>query len=200
MQKLLRRVVNIIVRPEAEWAAIALERSTWWQTGWRHFAPLALIAPLAYSAGVILGGDGAIRTFSDREATLRFALLSALSGFAATLLSVTVIALVVCLLMPLYRGRRNFGDSFRLVAYAGVPVWVAGIVLLAPLQRFPLLVIVILIGLMHALYLFYRGLHHLVKVPQSDAAECAAVVVVASVVLSSVVGYYGSAAGLFAHM
>jgi hypothetical protein len=53
---------------------------------------------------------------------------------------------------------------------------------------------------MHALYLFYLGLHHVAKVPRGDAAECAAIIIVVSVVLSTIVGYIGSAAGLFAHM
>jgi len=196
----LPRILNIIVRPDDEWSAIARGRCAWWQTGWRFLAPAALIAPLAHFAGVLLGGAGAIRSFPDRAGTLHFAMLSALSGYTATLLSVIVIALVVCVVMPLYRGRRSFDDAFRLVAYAGAPVWLAGIVLVAPLQRFPLLVVVMLIALMHSLYLFYRGLRHLLQVPESDAAECAAVVVVASFLLSSVVGYYGSAAGLFPHM
>jgi hypothetical protein len=43
-------------------------------------------------------------------------------------------------------------------------------------------------------------LHRLVKVPLRDAAECAAIVVLASLVLSTAVGYAGSAAGLFSRM
>jgi len=48
--------------------------------------------------------------------------------------------------------------------------------------------------------LFYLGLHQVTQVPRRDAAECAAIVMVASLLLSSVVGYVGSAAGLFPHM
>jgi hypothetical protein len=200
MQKLLTRAVNIIVRPDAEWAAIALERGQWWRVWWRYLAPLALISPLAFGGGVLLGGEGALRYFSDDGTALLFALLAAAGGFITALAAVTATALATRLVMPLYRGRRDFGAAFRLVAYAGTPVWLSGIVLLAPLQRFPLLVIVILIGLMHSLYLFYLGLHYVAKVPRGDAAECAAIVTVASVLLSSVIGYFGSAAGLFPHM
>ena len=52
----------------------------------------------------------------------------------------------------------------------------------------------------NCMFLFYLGLHHIVKVPRCDAAECTAIVVAAGIMLSSVVGYYGSAAGLFPHM
>lgn len=199
MPGMLARAVNIILRPEREWAGIALERGTWRLVG-GYLLPLALISPLAYSCGVLLGGDGALRVFADTGAAMRFAVLAALSGFLAVPLSVVVIALTVWLLAPLYEGRRSFGDALCLVSYAGTPVWLAGIVLVAPLQRFPLLVIVILVGLMHALYLFYLGLHYVVKVPLRDAAECTAIIVIASVMLSSIAGYFVSAAGLFAHM
>ena len=64
----------------------------------------------------------------------------------------------------------------------------------------PLLVIVILISLMHGLFLFYLGLHQVTKVPRRDAADCAAIVLVAGIMLSSVAGYYAGAAGLFPHM
>lgn len=199
MQSFLTRAINIVFRPEAEWAAIALERD-----GWRrvlgYLVPLAVISPLAFSAGVLLGGEGALRRFADDEATLRFALLASVGGFSATLLSVATITIVIRVLVPLYPGSCKLTDAFRVAVYAGTPVWLAGLVLVAPLQRFPLLVIIVLIGLMHASYLFYLGLHHVAKVPRGDAAECAAVVIIASLVLSTVVGYLGSAAGLFAHM
>jgi len=199
MQSLLTRAVNIVFHPEAEWAAIALERDPLSRV-LGYLVPLALISPLALSTGVLFGGEGALRSFADDDSALRFALLSAAGGFLATLLSVATIAVVIRLLIPLYPGRRNLADAFRVVVYAGTPVWLAGIVLVAPLQRFPLLVVIVLVGLMHALYLFYLGLHHVTKVPRRDAAECAAIVIVASVVLSTIVGYVGSAAGLFAHM
>ena len=63
-----------------------------------------------------------------------------------------------------------------------------------------MLAIVVLIALMHSLFLFYLGLHHIARVPRRDAAECTAIVVAAGIVLSSVAGYYASAAGFFPHM
>jgi hypothetical protein len=200
MRKLAQRALNIILRPDSEWAAIAHEQSTWISVCARYVVPLASIAPLAYGARMLIGGDGAFRTFAGIEAALPQALLSAWGAFAGSLLSVLVIAPLVFLLAPLYRGRRSFADAFRVVAYAGTPVWLAGCILIAPLNRFPLLVIVILIAIMHALFLFYLGLSAVVQVPRRDAAECTAVIAFAGLILSTVVGYYASAAGLFPHM
>jgi hypothetical protein len=200
MQRLVRRAANIILRPESEWSAIAGERSAWLEVGWRYLAPLALISPLAYGCSVLIGGASGLRPFADVEAAWHFALLSAGSGFVVSPLSVTVIALVIWLVAPLYAGRRSFSDAFRVVTYAGTPVWLSGIVLIAPLDRFPLLSAIIVIAIMHCMFLFYLGLHHVMKVPRRDAAECTAIVVVGGIMLSSIAGYYGSAAGLFPHL
>lgn len=200
MQRLVTRAANIVLRPESEWIAIANERSAWGEVCWRYLAPLALISPLAYGCSVLIGSENAFRQFTDFGSALHFALLSAFGGFIVSLLSVIVIALAIWLVAPLYAGRRSFSDAFRIVTYAVTPVWLSGIVLIAPLNRFPLLAAVILIAIMHCMFLFYLGLHHVVKVPRRDAAECTAIVVAAGIMLSSVVGYYGSAAGLFPHM
>lgn len=200
MRRLVTRAANIVLRPESEWIAIANERSVWREVCWRYLAPLALISPLAYGCSVLIGGESTFRQFANFEAALHFALLSTFGGFIVSLLSVIVIALAIWLVAPLYAGRRSFSDAFRVVTYAGTPVWLSGFILIAPLNRFPLLATVILIAIMHCMFLFYLGLHHVVKVPRRDAAECTAIVVATGIILSSVVGYYGSAAGLFPHM
>jgi hypothetical protein len=200
MRKLVIRASNIILRPEREWGVIAREHLNWRAVFFGYMVPLATISPFAYGSRVLLAGEGSFRSFADADTALRFALLSAVGGFLVSVLSVPIIALAVRLVVPLYGGGRNFGDAFRVVTYSGTPVWLAGIILIAPLNRFPLLVIVILIALMHGLFLFYLGLHQVTKVPRRDAAECAAIVLVAGIMLSSAVGYYAGAAGLFPHM
>lgn len=200
MRRLVTRAANIVLRPESEWLAIAGERSSWHEVCWRYLAPLALIAPLAYGGSVLIGGEGALRQFADFEAASHFALVSAGGGVIVSLLSVTSIALVIRLVAPLFAGRCIFSDAFRVVTYAGTPVWLSGIILIAPLNRFPLLSAVIVIAIMHCMFLFYLGLHHVAKVPRRDAAECTAIVVAGGIMLSSVAGYYGSVAGLFPHM
>lgn len=200
MRKLITRATNIILRAESEWTVIAREHSAWREVCWRYLVPLALIAPLAHSGRVLLGGDGSFRQFPVFEASWHYALLSAFGGFLVSPLSVTVMALVIWLVAPLYQAKRDFGAAFRVVTYAGTPVWLSGVILLAPLNRFPLLVIVILIAIMHSLFLFYLGLHYMAKVPRRDAAECTAIVVAAGIMLSSVAGYYASVAGLFPHL
>jgi hypothetical protein len=200
MRKLVTRAANIILRPEQEWPVIVREHAGWHALLFYYLVPLTLIAPIAYGARVLLGGEGSFHDFPTTDAALRFALLSVSGGFLASLLSVLAMSLALRLVAPLFHGRRDFADAVKVVTYAGTPVWFAGLIMVAPLTRFPLLVIVILIAIMHGLFLFYLGLHHVTRVPRADAVECTAIIVVAGVTLSSVVGYYASAAGLFPHL
>lgn len=199
MLRLVKRAAAMIVRPESEWTVIARERNAWTMC-WSYLAPLMLIAPLAYGASVLLGGEGALRTFATFDARLRFALLAACGIVVASLLSIIALAAMTSLLAPFFAGRRSFGDALRLVVYAGTPLWLSGFVLLAPLNRFPLLVIIILIATMHSAFLLYLGVNHVLRVPRRDAAECTAIVLAAGVMLSTVAGYYAGAAGLFQYM
>jgi hypothetical protein len=191
MPGLITRAARLTLQPEREWAAIALEHSDWLRVLFRYLVPLLLVAPIANACGVLIGNEVAFHAFADSSERLRFALKSALGAFAGSLFGVLVTASVVYLVTPLYQAVRDFSAAFRLVAYAGTPVWLAGVVLVAPLQRFALLVVIILIALIHALFLFYLGLHHVLKVRRRDAAECTAVVAFASLALSTVIGYVG---------
>ncbi|HUP94530.1 MAG TPA: Yip1 family protein [Burkholderiales bacterium] len=200
MLKIVKRVANFLVRPAYEWSVIESERGSFVRVLAVYLAPLALIAPIAYAISLLIGGNDALRSFPDAGAHLRFALAFAAAGFVMQILGVLVTAGVVYLVLPLYDGARNYATAARLVAYAATPVWLAGIVLVAPLQKFPLLAMVILIALMHASYIFYLGLHQIAKVRLREAAECAAVVVFASLVLSTALGYAAGSLGLLPQM
>ena len=200
MSSLLKRAVNLIARPAHEWEVIERERGSVVHVLAGYLAPLALIAPVAYATSLLIGANDAPRAFPDSSAALRFALAYAATGFVMQILGVFVSAAVVYLVVPLYDAARNYGAAIRLVAYAVTPVWLAGIVLFAPLQKFPLQAMVILIALMHAAYVFYLGLHYVAKVRLRDAAECAAVVVFASLVLSTALGYAVGSLGLLPQM
>jgi hypothetical protein len=199
MPNIITRAANLVIRPEHEWRSIEREGSSFYRILAGYLAPLALIAPLAHTLSLLIAGESALRGAASGVA-LGVVLRSIIAGLAIQVLGVLITAAVVYLVMPLYRGARDYDAALRLVSYAATPVWLAGIVLVVPLERFPLLTVGILIALMHASYLFYLGLHQLVKVPLRDAAECAAIVVLASLVLSTALGYAGSAAGLLPQM
>lgn len=196
MRSQIHRAMRLVARPEHEWRAIALAKESAMRVLVCYLVPMALIAPIAHAAAMFMGTEGML----IKPATSQAALLWAISAFVSQMLGVLTMAAVVCLMAPLYRTPLDLGAAVRLVLYAGTPVWLAGLLLAAPLQRFPLLVIIILIALFHAAYLFYLGLHYMLKVRQSDAAEYAGIVAFLGLCLSTVVGYVGAAAGWFPHL
>lgn len=197
MRRFIARAVNVIRHPEGEWPVISREQRSLGDLFWFYLTPLALTGPLAHGGRVLLGGDGAARGSADANETLLVALQGVFGGYLASLLSVAALAVVAWQLAPLFAGRRSLGEACRVVIYASTPLWLAGGILIAPLDRFPLLAVVILVAAMHSAFLFYLGMHHVLKVPRGDAAECTAIVLMAGILLSTVAGYYASAAGLF---
>ena len=195
MPGLITRIVRIIMQPELEWAVVDRERAGPLRVLAGYLAPLALIGPIAYACALLFaGGEGALHPFAVRD--VGSAMRLAAEGFAAQVIGVMITACVVYLLSPLYSAPRDFGAGLRVVVYACTPLWIAGIVLAAPFDRFPLLVVIIVIALMHASFLLYVGLHHVAKVPRRDAAECAAIVSLASLLLFSIVGYVIGTGGI----
>ena len=194
MPALITRVKNIIMHPDNEWVSIERERNSVGRMLFAYLGPLMLIGPVASACGMLLRGGGGP---ADRAAGFQLAAQSILAGVVASLLGVLITACVIYLMTPVYRVPRNFRSAFRLVVYAGTPLWIAGIVFIAPLDEVPALIVVLLVALMHTLYVFYLGLHRVVKVPLQEAAECAAIVALASLLLTTVVGYAGGSVGLF---
>ncbi len=194
MPALTARVKNIILSPDSEWVSIERERQSVSRILFGYLVPMALIGPVAGACGMLLRGGGAS---ADRGGVLLLGIQSIFAGVVASLLGAVITACVVYLMTPVYRAPRDFRAALRLVVYAGTPIWVAGFVFVAPLDQVPALIIVLLIALMHTLYVFYLGLHRIVKVPLQEAAECAAIVALASLLLTTVVGYAGGSVGLF---
>jgi len=85
---------------------------------------------------------------------------------------VLVLSLIIDLLAPLFGGRRNFQDAFKLAVYSFTPLWLAGIFLLLPGLRF------LLLTGAYGIYLFWLGAPRLTKVPEGQADNFTALIVV----------------------
>jgi hypothetical protein len=75
-------------------------------------------------------------------------------------------------LAPLFGGRRDFENAFKLAVYSFTPLWLAGLFLLLPGLRFLLLTGV------YGIYLFWLGAPRLTKVPERQAANFTVIVVI----------------------
>jgi Yip1-like protein len=137
----------------------------------RYVAVLALIPALSGFIGATLIGaiapSGAIV-----RADLVDGLLGAIFNYAASCAIVLLLAVTMNLLAPLFGGRRDFEDAFKLAVYSFTPLWLAGLCLLLPGLRF-----LLLIGV-YGVYLLWLGVPRLAKVPEQHAGNFTMVIVV----------------------
>ncbi len=101
----------------------------------------------------------------------------AVFGYVMSLTAVLVVALVINLMAPLFSGRRDFDNAFKLAVYAFTPVWLAGIFLPLPGLHF-----LMLTGFYGA-YLAWLGLPRLMKLNPKRMLDFTALIVIAAFAL-----------------
>jgi len=175
------RVQAILVDPAAAWNAIAGEPGDPAYVLSRYVTVLATI-PAVFSfvgasiVGVVVPNVGPLR------APLFNGLFGAIFGYVLSCATVLVLGMIINLLAPLFGGRRDFDNAFKLAVYSYTPVWLAGVFLVLPGLRF-----LTLTGFYGA-YLLWLGLPRLNKVAAKQALLLTALIVLCAFALS-----YGAA-------
>ena len=147
----------------------------------RYVAVLALV-PAAFSfigaclVGVIVPNAGTVR------APIFNGLFGAIFGYVLSCATVLLLGMIINLLAPLFGGRRDFDNAFKLAVYSFTPVWLAGIFLVLPGLRF-----LVLTGFYGA-YILWLGLPRLTKSPARKSLNFAALIVVCAFALAYVAG------------
>ena len=165
------RAKAILTDPMAAWSQIEKDAGDASFVLSRYVSVLALIPALAGFAGaaligVVMPGGATVR------ANLFNGISGAVFGYVMSCATVLVLGLIIDFLAPLFSGQRNFNNAFKLAVYSFTPVWIAGIFLVLPGLRF-----IVLTGCYGA-YLLWLGLPRLTKVPEEQAANFAAVIVI----------------------
>jgi hypothetical protein len=167
----LARTKAMLVDPAAAWRGIEKDIGDPAFLLSRYVAVLALIPALSGFIGATLIGvvtpSGAIL-----RADLIDGLLGATFNYAASCAIVLLLGLIINLSAPLFGGRRDFENAFKLAVYSFTPLWLAGIFLLLPGLRF-----LMLTGA-YGLYLFWLGAPRLTKVPEHQAANFTVLIVI----------------------
>ena len=167
----LVRSKAILVDPAAAWRGIEKDVGDPAYLLSRYVAVLALIPALSSFVGATLIG-----VLTPSGASLRGDLIDGLFGavfsYAASCAIVLLLGLIIDLLAPLFGGRRDFEEAFKLAVYSFTPLWLAGIFLLLPGLRFLLLTGV------YSIYLFWLGAPRLTKMPEQQAANFTLVIVI----------------------
>ena len=165
------RAKAILVDPAAAWLRLEKDIGDPAYLLSRYVAVLALIPALSSFVGATLIGVVAPSGVTLR-ADLFAGLFGAIFGYATSCAIVLLLGLIIDLLAPLFAGRRDFESAFKLAVYSFTPLWLAGLFLLLPGLRFLLLTGV------YGIYLFWLGVPRLTKVPEGQAANFTAIVVI----------------------
>jgi hypothetical protein len=182
---LVDRVKRILLSPKTEWEVIDAEPATLAELYTRYIMPLAAIGPLAQLIGYSVFGIS-VPFIGTYRVPIGTAITQALVTYILTLAGTYVLALIIDALAPTFNGQRSQIQSLKLAAYSLTASWVAGIFALIPGLR-----ILTLLGI-YSLYLLYLGLPVLMKTPREKAASYTAVVILAAIVLSLVIGAVAS--------
>jgi hypothetical protein len=147
-----------------------------------HVIPLAAIPAVCGLIGSLLIGTTVFGITYRPSVT--GAVTGAAVGYALTLTSIYLLALLIDALAPNFEAQRNRIQAFKVAAYSGTAFWVAGILSLIP----SLAMLGALIGAIYSLYLFHLGLPRLMKAPEDKALGYTALTFVASIVLAILIG------------
>lgn len=178
---IISRAKDILLKPKDTWPVIAAEPATTQSIYVPYVVALAAIGPIAqFIGGQVFG----ISVFNvTYHPPLAGALVSAVVGYALSLVTVFLLALVIDALAPNFDGQKDPVQALKVAAYSGTAGWVGAIFGLLP----ALSLIGALVGL-YGLYLLYTGLPVLMKVPQEKALGYTVVVIIAAIVLFVIVG------------
>jgi len=182
---LVDRVKRILLSPKTEWEVIDAEPAPTAELYTRYIMPLAAIGPLAQLIGYSVFGIS-VPFVGTYRVPIGSAISQALVTYILTLAGTYVLALIIDALAPTFHGQRSQIQALKLAAYSLTASWVAGIFALIPGLR-----LLTLLGI-YSLYLLYLGLPILMKTPREKAASYTAVVILAAIVLSIVIGAIAS--------
>jgi hypothetical protein len=180
------RAKRIITDPKAEWPVIEAEQTTVEKIYREYIAVLAAIPVLAgLVGGVLIGGPG---LFGWTRTPVVAGVIGAIVGYVLALVGVYIAAFIVDKLAPTFDSQPNMMQALKLVAYAYTPAWVAGIAYLIP----GLGTLIVLLGSLYSIYLFYLGLPVMMKTPEAKVVPymlvAAVVIIVITVVMMVLVG------------
>lgn len=175
------RIKGILLRPKAEWPAIAGEETTIAELYRNYVCLLAAIGPVAAFIGMSLIGIG-LPMGGTHRTSITSGIFTALLQYGLSLAGVYILAWIIDALAPTFAGEKNLNQAFKLAAYSYTPSWLAAIFTLIPPLGF-----LGILGL-YGLYLLYVGLPVLMRCPQDKAAGYTATVVVAAIIIFVVIG------------
>ncbi len=167
LDKLIARIKGILLKPSREWEIIENEKATL-QSLFRDFlAPLAALPAIANFLGMLVSGRH--EPFA--------ALTGSVLAYAFSLLGVYAIGHVIYQMADNFSGRQDKMKAMKTAVYSSTPIWIAGIIFLAPAFNF------FFVFSLYAVFILYRGLSILMKAPADKVTGYESVVVGVAIVV-----------------
>jgi len=180
-KSLFARAKDIIVSPKTEWGVIDGEPATIGGIYTSYVVILAAIGPLAGLIGQQVFGFSLLGV--TYKPPMNWSLGMAVIGYAMTLVSCYVLALIIDALAPSFGGTKDMVKAFKVAAYSATAAWLAGIFAIIPM-----LAMLSIVGL-YSLYLLYLGLPRLMRVSDDKAVGYTVVVIIVWIVLYFIVAF-----------
>lgn len=178
METMIGRVKGMLLEPRATWKEIDSEFTKPGEIWGKYVVPLAAIAPIALTLGLLMFGQTIAFTSLTSSVSLTSAITAGIGSYVLALLMVFVLSRIISLLAPGFGGQRNDVQGLKAAAYSSTASWVGGIFFLLPA-----LWLVSLIFSLYSLVLLYIGLPILMKVPKDRAMGYTAVVIIVAIVV-----------------
>ncbi|HVJ55596.1 MAG TPA: Yip1 family protein [Aliidongia sp.] len=178
---IVARVRNILLSPNAEWPAIALEPTDIAGLYKGYILLLAAIPALAKFLGFLVIGI-----------PLGIALTAAITSYVGSLVGVIVVAFIAAKLAPTFGGRDDLVQGLKLAAFSFTAAWVGGIFLVIPLLG----QILQLLFALYGIYLLYLGTTPVLSIAQDRAVIFVIVLFAACIILGFIVSAVLVTAGM----
>lgn len=175
--KIIDRIKNILTTPKTEWPVIAAEPAT---VNGLYTGYIAILAALPAIASFIKGSLIGHSLFGVTvRSPVGMGIVGMILQYLLALVLVYVMALIINALAPTFGGKKDMVQALKTITYAWTASWIAGIAVILPWIG----MLILIVGLVYAIYLFYLGLPNTMKCPADKAGGYTAVSIVITVVL-----------------
>ena len=124
LNKLIKRVINMLIKPKEEWVDVRLETTTIQDLFLKYAVILAAIPAVCSFLGFMF-----IPYFSH---FIGRAFTFMILGYVLGLGAVFLLGFVIDALAPSFGAQKNLVESMRIAVYSNTAAWVVGVLLLIP--------------------------------------------------------------------
>ena len=181
------RAINILKNPMVELNKVKSEQLSKDYLIKQYIAILAVIPAIAYIIGMGMVGIS-IGLFGNYKIPIGTAVIGGILTYILTIVGFYVTSIVINTLAPNFSSKQDENKAMKLAAYAYTPMLLGGI-----FNIIPMLGSIGLLFMLYGLYILYLGIPLLMETPQDKALNYTIVIIVATIVISFVIGSITSA-------